>query len=143
MRDTEILGRTTELECQLAFTKLNIVISQPITPDSRYDYIADIDNKLYRIQCKTSILEADERSITFNCRTTGRGANGNYQHPYSKDDIDFFYTYHNGISYLVPVEECSTEKRLRFIPPKNGQTKGITFAEEYELEKVVNKIINE
>ena len=50
MRDTEILGRTTELECQLAFTKLNIVISQPITPDSRYDYIADIDNKLYRIE---------------------------------------------------------------------------------------------
>ena len=26
MRDAEILGRTTEIECQLAFTKLNIVI---------------------------------------------------------------------------------------------------------------------
>ena len=70
MRDAEILGRTTEIECQLAFTKLNIVISQPITPDSRYDYIVDINNKLYRIQCKTSILDTDEQSITFRCEST-------------------------------------------------------------------------
>jgi len=42
------------------------------------------------------------------------------------------------------VNECSIfEKRLRFTPPKNGHTKGITFATEYELEKVVKKIINE
>jgi hypothetical protein len=34
-------------------------------------------------------------------------------------------------------------KTLRFKPPANGQVKGITFAEEYELEKVVKKITNE
>ena len=141
MRDAEILGRATELECQLAFTKLNIVISQPITPDSRYDYIADIDNKLYRIQCKTSMLEADERSITFKCRTTGRGANGNYQHSYSKDDIDFFYTYHNGISYLVPVEEASgSTKTLRFEAKENHPT--ISWAKDYELSSILKNRLN-
>lgn len=52
-------------------------------------------------------------------------------------------TSYNNKCYLIPVDECSkTEKRLRFTPPKNGQVKGITFATEYELEKVVNKIIS-
>ena len=47
-------------------------------------------------------------------------------------------------TYLVPVSEASKrEKRLRFVPPKNGQIKGITFAQEYEFEKAVNKIVNE
>ena len=52
-------------------------------------------------------------------------------------------TFYEGIAYLIPVNECSTrEKTLRFLPPKNGQIKGITFAKDYEFEKVVNKIIN-
>lgn len=141
MRDAEILGRTTELECQLAFTKLNIVISQPITPDSRYDYIADINNQLYRIQCKTSILGQEEMSITFNCKTTGRGSSGNYQHSYTKDDIDFFYTCHNGISYLVPIEECGgSSKTLRFEAKENHST--ISWAKDYELSNVLQNKMN-
>lgn len=141
MRDAEILGRTTEIECQLAFTKLNIVMSQPITPDSRYDYIADINNKLYRIQCKTSILSADENSIIFNCKTTGRGANGNYQHSYSKDDIDFFYTCYNGISYLVPVEEANgSTKTLRFLAKENHSS--ISWAKDYELSVILKNKCN-
>ena len=56
MRESELLGLTTELQCQLAFSKLNIVLSKPITQDSRYDYIADINGELIRIQCKTCIL---------------------------------------------------------------------------------------
>ena len=61
---------------------------------------------------------------------------------YNKEQIDYFMTSYDGKCYLIPVEECSIEKRLRFIPPKNGQIKGITFAQDYELERMVNKIIN-
>lgn len=141
MRDAEILGRTTEIECQLAFTKLNIVISQPITPDSRYDYIVDINNKLYRIQCKTSILDTDEQSITFRCESTGRGANGNYQSSYSKDDIDYFYTCYNGISYLVPVEEAGASKKtLRFTAKEKHPS--ISWAKDYELSTILRTQLN-
>ena len=59
---------------------------------------------------------------------------------YTSDEIDYFATYFNNICYLIPVNECSTEKVLRFVPPKNGQVKGITFATDYELEKQINKI---
>lgn len=139
MRDTEILGRTTEIECQLAFTKLNIVVSQPITQDSRYDYIVDINNKLYRIQCKTAILNNDENSIIFGTKTTGRGANGNYQHSYSEDEIDYFYTFYNNISYLVPIREAKSgsSKTLRFKAKENHPN--ISWAKDYELSTVLKR----
>jgi len=141
MRDTEILGRSTELECQLAFIKLNIVISQPITPDSRYDYIVDINNKLYRIQCKTALLGEDGKNIIFGCKTTGRGASGNYQHSYTKEEIDYFYTCYNNISYLVPVEECgASEKSLRFEAEINHPN--ISWAKDYELTHVLKETFN-
>ena len=40
----------------------------------------------------------------------------------------------------VPLNETSTEKVLRFDPPKNGQTKGITFAQEYEVEAMLHRL---
>lgn len=141
MRDSEILGRSTELECQLAFTKLNIVLSQPITPDSRYDYIADINNKLYKIQCKSSILDNDGKSIIFGTKTTGRGAEGNYQHCYTEDEVDFFYTCYNGISYLVPLSETGRScKTLRFESDSNNPS--INWAKDYELSYILKTKLN-
>ena len=62
---------------------------------------------------------------------------------YDETQIDYFMTFYGLQAYLIPVNEVSArEKRLRFTPPKNGQIKGITFATDYELEKVVNKINN-
>ena len=101
MRDAELLGLSIEIQCQLAFTQLNIVLSKPITQDSKYDFIADINNKLLKIQCKSCIAESDESAITFHTCSCGRGAGGkNYSHTYSADDVDYFYTYYKGKSYL-------------------------------------------
>ena len=54
MNETKQKGLITEIECELAFSKLGILLSKPIAEDSRYDYIADLGNNLLRIQCKTS-----------------------------------------------------------------------------------------
>ena len=144
MLNSKQKGNVTEVECMLAFLKLGYNILTPYGDCERYDFVVDINGQLLKIQVKTSSdSHINEGYIVFKCanKTT---RNGNFvRHSYDKEQIDYFMTSYNGKSYLVPVEECSTEKRLRFIPPKNGQTKGITFAEEYELEKVANKIINE
>ena len=58
---------------------------------------------------------------------------------YNENEIDYFATYWDNECYLIPVQECSVEKTLRFAPPKNGQTKGITFAKDYTLEKQLEK----
>ena len=61
-----------------------------------------------------------------------------------KNQIDYFSTFWDGKCYLIPVEECGTaSKKIRFDNPKNNQTRGITFAKDYELSVVINKIIKE
>lgn len=130
-------GLLTELHCQLAFTELGFLVMTPLSEDSRYDYIIDLGNKFLRIQCKTCNPKSDGSGITFSCRSTQVNATGCHSKSYTKNEIDYFYTYYLGISYLVPVEECSSDKTLRFTIPQSGQIKGISFAKDFELKKVL------
>lgn len=143
MLNSKQKGNITEVECMLAFLKMGYNVLTPYGDCERYDFVADLNGQLIRIQVKTSTDHTDEGYIQFKCanKTTKNGIF--VRHTYDKEQIDYFMTSFNGKCYLIPVEECSTEKRLRFTAPKNGQTKGVCFAEEYEMEKVVNKIINE
>ena len=45
---------------------------------------------------------------------------------------------HEGQCYLIPYEVCGKRaQRLRLIPTKNGQTKGITFAKDYIIDTIL------
>lgn len=145
MLNTKQRGNVTEVECMLAFLKLGYNVLTPYGDCERYDFVVDINGKFYKIQVKSAnVNHIDEGYIEFKTanKTT---KNGTFvRHAYTEEQIDYFMTSYNNQCYLIPVQECSrTEKRLRFTPPKNGQTKGITFATEYELDKVVSKIIDE
>ena len=56
---------------------------------------------------------------------------------YTNEEIDYFSTIFNGKCYLIPVEECGSDKRLRILPTKNGQIRGISWAKNYEMEEVI------
>lgn len=142
---TKAKGNLTELQCITAFYELGYQVSIPYGENSRYDFIADIEGKLIRVQVKTSSLRKDtEGAIKFATRSTRINATQNISHSYTKNEIDYFATYWEGQCYLVPISEtASTEKTLRFLPPKSGQVKGIKFATEYELAKQIQKIIEE
>ena len=145
MLNSKQIGNITEIECMLSFIKLGYNILTPYGDCERYDFVADIEGKLIKIQVKHACdSHIDEGYITFRCvnKTTRNGEFVN--HSYSKAQIDYFATFYDNKCYLIPVEEVgSSIKTLRFRPPKNGQTKGITFAQEYELKRMVDKIINE
>lgn len=144
MLDTKIKGNTTEMECMLEFMKLGYQVSIPFGEDSRYDFIADINDKLYKIQCKTSseIVENDVVvSIKFKTvRQSGSKATNWTRTKYGENEIDYFATSYQGKCYLVPLKECSNEKTLRIVPPKNNQVKGINFLKDYELSEVVKTL---
>lgn len=137
--DSKLKGNLTELQCLAAFVEKECAVSIPYGDNSKYDFIAEIDKKLYKIQVKTSSLK-DEGVIQFSCRCTHVNCSGVKNERYEPEDVDFFATYWDGHCYIVPRSECSAQKTLRFIPPKNGQTKGITFAKDYEIEVQINKL---
>ena len=87
------------------------------------------------MQVKTSRPKNEqETAIIFNCYSVVNGK----KHKYSKEEIDFFATYWNGQCYLVPVEECSTEKTLWFeLGCKNPRC---AMAQEYLLAEVLKGI---
>lgn len=129
-------GNITELETMLAFIKLGYNVLTPYGDCERYDFVVDIKGKFIRVQCKTS-HSIDEASFAFSGRSSNRKDGKIVHHQYTNDEIDYFVTTFNNKCYLIPVEECGAEKRLRILPAKNGQTRGITWAKDYELEEVV------
>lgn len=140
--DTKKKGNLTEMQCMSAFMAQGCGVSIPFGDNSKYDFIADVDGHLLKIQVKTASLK-DDNAIKFSCRSTHVNCTGIKNIRYSANDIDYFATYWDNKCYLVPVEECSVEKTLRFAPPKNGQTKGITFAKDYLLNIQLAKIKEE
>lgn len=137
-------GNLTEMLCMSAFMAQNCGVCIPFGDNLKYDFIADVNGYLLKIQVKTaSISKNDENAIKFYCRSTHLNCKGVRNVRYTKDDIDYFATYFNNQCYLVPVTECSVAKVLRFQPPKSGQQKGITYAVEYTLEKQLEKFKGE
>jgi hypothetical protein len=142
MDNTLKKGLLTELECQKAFIDAGCSVSIPLGNFDKYDMIVDVDGKLLKIQVKSSVYDEIGKSLHMACRTTTTNTKKTVYRTYSKDDIDYFATYWDGKCYLIPVEECSTVKYIRFEPPKNCQWSQITWGPDYEIHKVLNHIKN-
>ena len=141
MQENTIKGALTELQCQKDFITNGILVSQPIVQDSKYDFIIDLGGKLYKIQCKSSSISNDKYFITLKTKSTNiRTMKDTY---YTKNDIDFFYTCYEGVSYLIPVEDAGNgETRLRFFSnqPNNPN---IRWAKNYEFNLMLQKLKEE
>lgn len=143
---TQQKGTLTELHCILDLTSLGVRTLTPTDEASKYDVVADLDGKFIRIQCKTSTWATDTSEpetafyISTCCQTTN--TKQTIRHMYSKDDIDYFYTYFQGQGYLVSIEEANGKSfRWRYEYPLTGQKQGIHIADEYKIEEVIHSLI--
>ena len=137
---SHFIGEITEQQVALEFLKLGYLVSKPLVQSSRYDFIVDINHKLYKIQVKTGTLKEDSY-IEFATSTSHTNTQGTLNLTYSSDDVDFFATMYENQCYLVPYELCGKRsQRLRTIPTRNGQTKGITFAKDFHLKDVIERL---
>ena len=140
MLNSKQKGNITELQCIAAFYEIGYSVSIPYGDCERYDFIADINGKLIKVQVKTCKEIDDLGTISFSCTSTRVNTRGCTNVKYTANEIDYFATFHKGQCYLVPVSQCSTEKKLRFEAPKNNQKVGINYAKDYELLSQINKI---
>ena len=142
MNYTTQKGLLTELSCQNDFTRCGILLSQPIINDSRYDFLADINGKIYKIQCK-SASPADEKESAILFPVCNKNWNNGERKDYH-EQIDFFYTCYNNQGYLVPIEDVGKRtKVLRFFTElSNAGNSQITCASDYEFEKILTEKLN-
>lgn len=137
---SHFIGEITEQQVALEFLKLGYLVSKPLVQSSRYDFVVDINHKLYKVQVKTGTLK-ENAYVEFATSTSHTNTQGTLNISYSADDVDFFATIYQGECYLIPYEICGKRvQRLRIIPTKNGQTKGITFAKDYHLKDVIERL---
>lgn len=140
MNNNTQLGLTTELLCQLDFSQRNILLSQPITNDSRYDFIADIDGELIKIQCKTAKPKNND-IITIS--SASKNWNSGEIHNYI-GQIDYFYTNYNNQGYLLPIDlfsEKNREKSIRLgsVEQYNSNNDTATYGEKYKIDNVLKR----
>lgn len=148
---TQSIGNMVELQCLSAFIERGFQCSIPYGNAAKYDFIADVNGQLLKIQCKSCVNPTskakgcsgrDETAITINTTCSTTNTQKTIRHNYTSEQIDYFATYYQNKVYLIPVEECSTSKTLRFAPPKNGN-KNYNHAEDYELDQILqNKDMN-
>ena len=140
MLSSHFIGEITEQTIILEFLKHGILLSKPVVQSSRYDFIADINHKLYKIQVKTGTMK-ENAYIEFATSTSHTNTQGTINLSYTKEDVDFFATVHEGQCYLIPFELCGKRnQRIRLVPTLNGQTKGILFAKDFVLDKILESL---
>lgn len=137
--DTKQIGNITELEVLTYLTKLGYQISIPFGDRARYDQVIDVNGVLYRIQIKSSKLV--NGSLEIPCKSSVRINGRTVNKRYTADEIDFLATYYNNKCYMIPVEHLPGRiKKLRVEKSKNNQESGISFIEDYEAEKILERV---
>ena len=101
MLNTHFQGKITEIQVAKAFLELGYQVSQPLVPDSRYDFIVDIKGKLLKIQVKTSHLAEDKSYFEFATSTSHTNTKGTINHSYTPDEIDYFATFYENECYIT------------------------------------------
>lgn len=139
-------GLNTQLHCISYFSDCGFLVSTPYGDNGRYDLIVDINGHLLRVQVKTASLHYDTDNeacgIKFSCKSAKINTKESYTKRYSKEEIDYFATYWNYKAYVVPVEETSSQKILRFYETKNNQDDMASFLEDYTIEKQWSKFLS-
>ena len=144
--DSKKIGNLTELQCITRFYELGFPVSIPYGDSEKYDFIVDVRGKLYKMQCKHAApsYTEDGQLDYITIRTvwqTGYTRNKSAErHKYTSNDIDYFVTHWEGKNYIISVNECSTQKVLRVLPPKNNQVKGVNFLYLFEDEEVCKNL---
>jgi hypothetical protein len=131
-------GDRSTLAIMLVLRSLGYQVAVPFGENTRYDLIVDDGKRLARVQCKTG--RVTRGTIEFATSSSY------YHHPNEKrgqrhyvGQVDLFAVYcreTEGV-YLIPIGDLPLDRAyLRLTTPRNGQSKRIRFAADYEIARI-------
>ena len=130
---TVFKGAVAQLKVELRAAEKGIILSRPCI-DARYDYILDDGQKLERIQVKygDGASLRSSNAVVVSLRGWERGL---IKRTYCATEVDALLVYipklNKVLKFDAPMFCGKTSITVRLSACKNGQVKGVFFAENY------------
>lgn len=141
--NTKSIGNIGEAKVITWFVEHNIPVYLPFGDNERADLIAEFNNKLNKIQVKTS-NSIKNNTINFDLfsRIHSITIKGNtHKNCYYNDtEIDYYTLYNmyaDEIYFIKNSEIDSKSIRLRFESPKNNQSINIKYTKDYLIDNIL------
>jgi hypothetical protein len=137
MHEKKIKGDIAVTHVIAKFTELGWTIGVLITEHAKYDLLAEKEGKMARVQVRSAKLNSNG-SIEIHLRNTYADKHGCYARKRSTGDYDILAAYcpETETVYFLPDEtlgSATSSFSLRIEKTKNGQAKGVRFAEDFRL----------
>lgn len=142
MLTTNQKGAIAETKVLAAAIEFGVSVAIPVA-DERYDLIFDLGDRMLRVQCKWAVWRRGVVSI--RARRCRRGRNGLIHAVYRPGEIDALAAYCPQLqrTYLLPLE-LSVDRAnvyLRTEPTRNNQRAGVLWAQDFEFEAMLAKLL--
>lgn len=133
--NSSFIGSIGEAVAIAEFTKRGIPVSKPIADNLPYDLIIDVNNILYKVQCKTT-KNVRNGMMQFHIDRTN-GFTGDHS-TYDINEIDYYFLYciENCYCGLISLKEVYGQKcvNIRLIKPLNNQFNSVRFYTTYSID---------
>ena len=135
MSESTLKGAIAEAAITAAAVELGIFVLRPMVEGRRYDLVFDVDQRLYRVQCKWARRRGAVVLVNLeSCRHTPHGY---VRMTYDASEIDGVAADCQELKecYWLPIERIAGMRAfsLRLEPAANGQMSAINFCRDYPL----------
>ncbi len=130
---TKTDGDLAEYKAIVDLHQKGYIVSDPLTEHAPFDLIIWKDGESKTVQVKYRSKDSSGK-VEVHFRATQWNTNGSYNKKIDTDPIDLYCVYcpeKDGCYYFNP-DNFGESVALRIDKPKNNQTKGINFAENYK-----------
>jgi hypothetical protein len=129
------VGQRSETAILAAFVDHGFQVWLPWGVNQRYDLVLEVRGEFLRVQCKTGRLR--NGAVEFTAQSIRSNTKQVLRRSYH-GEVEYFAVYcpaNRGV-YVVPCDDATPGHfTLRLTPTSNGQSKGIRWAADYEIER--------
>ncbi len=130
---TKDKGDLAVLIAQVDLNRKGYTVLIPLTEHSPFDLVAYKDGKFERVQVKyRSSTNGEVIQVPFSSRWASK--TGNHIVPIDKNEVDLYCVYCPDTEkcYYLRPKDFGATVHIRLAPTKNGISKGVHMASEYE-----------
>lgn len=134
-------GAAAEATITAAAIQLGLTVLRPLCEGRRYDIVIDLEPELLRVQCKLARRLPGVLCVGLQANRCTPG--GYMSTSYTSAEVDAIAAYSPELNrcFLVPIDEACGRRaiHLRLDPTRNNQAEGIRWADDYELEAMIQE----